>query len=140
VPKSEIETPILSLKNAHTFFESARGCLNVQDGPEFVNGIRAAFMPLHDCISNETGKELQYGDVLREYARLTRNKPEPQLAALVELASGMKQASACGVRFLAAELILAYGLIGINPGGSPMELMRLKEEAIEILEAGSIFG
>jgi len=135
-----METPLLNLNNARKFLAAARDCLNVRDGSEFINGIRAAFLPMRDCISNETGEVLEYGDTLREYARLTRDKPEQKLAGLVELASKMNNAPACGVRFVIAELILAYGSAGVNPGGSPMELMQLAEEALEILEAGSKYG
>jgi hypothetical protein len=138
--ESTIQTPVLSLNNARKFLADARGCLNVRDGCEFVNGIRAAFMPLSDCVSNKTGKVLEYGDTLRAYARLTRDKPEARLAPLVELASKMRYASACGVRFIVAELILAYGFAGVNPGGPLMELTRLANEAVDILEIGSKFG
>lgn len=138
--KSEVELPLLNLNHVRQFLESARGCLNARDGFEFVGGIRAAFYPLQEYVSNETGKILEYGDVLQEFARLTRDRSESKLAALMSLASAMKYAPACGVRFVVAQLILAYGFAGINPGGSMVEFVCLNDEAVEILEAGSKYG
>jgi hypothetical protein len=132
--------PILDLDNANKFLKEARDCLNDTDGPEFVNGMRTAFWPLQECVTNETGKVVEYGDTLQEFARLTRDKPEPRLAALIELASKMKPAPAHGVRFVIAELILAYAFAGINPGGTLFKLMDLKAEALAILEVGAKYG
>lgn len=133
-------SPLLSLGTAENFMKDAGACLNDRDGSEFVNGMRAAFLPLQGRVLNEIGKETEYGDTLQEFAKLTRDNPEPNLEALMLLASRMKHAPACGVRFVIAELILAYGSVGVYPNGSIGELLRLKEESLEILEAGSKYG
>ena len=130
----------MSLSNAERFLKEARSNLNDIDGPEFVNGMRAAFWPLQNAVINEVGKELGYGDTLQEFAKFTRDAPEPRLAALVELASKMKPAPASGVRFVVAQLILAYAFVGINPGGTLLELMQLEAEALAIIEAGAKYG
>jgi hypothetical protein len=134
------KTPVLSLDNADKFLKEAQNCLNDTDGPEFVKGMKAAFFPLQSFVASRIGKTLEYGDTLDQFAKLTRDNCEPRLASLIDLASKMKSAPACGVRFVVAELILAYAFAGINPGGNLLQLVELKAEALAILEAGSKYG
>ena len=131
---------VLRLATAERFLTEARGCLNENTGREFVAGVRAAFMPIADAVARATGKSLSYGDVLQQYARLTRGNAVSVLGCVINLATGLKPAPAAGVRFVAAQLILAYGLRGIALQGALPDLMRLQCEAIEILEAGSKYG
>lgn len=141
VQESELnEPPLLSLLTAAQFLKEAHACLNPKDGPEFIAGIRGGFIPLQQRVMAHLGKETGYGDTLQEFARLTRDDPERYLKTLQTLASQMRHAPACGVRFLIADLILAYARVGAYPHGSIESLLKLQEVSLAILEAGSAYG
>jgi hypothetical protein len=134
------ETPILTLLNATQFLSDAESCLNPKDGPEFVAGMRAAFIPLKQSVFDKLGKETEYGDTLQEYAMMTRDDAESKLKIFQTLASQMKHAPACGVKFVMADLILAYARVGVYPQGSIQSLIKLQEISLAILEEGARYG
>ena len=92
---------------ASSCIDEAATCLNKQDGGEFLQGLIAGHMP----IAQSVGGHLQYFDALVEYAKQTQDDPEGRLTTLIELAEGMNRAPRCGLRFLTAQLILAYGCV-----------------------------
>ncbi len=134
------ESQLVRLDNAAQFLAEARCCLNSADGPEFVSGVRAAFIPLQQFVKIQTGEEAEFGDTLHEFARLTRNNPDGRLSPLLALASKMKRAPASGVRFIVADLILAYARVGVFPQGSPAELVVLQAESLAVLKIASQYG
>jgi len=140
--KCPTESPLhLNYSNVEKFLADARACLNDRDGPEFVAGIRLAFSPISTAVNQNRATVLGYGDTILEYAKVTKDNPEARLEALISLASITKHIPGCGMRFVVAELILAYGSEGKFPKGSfadvMMENVRLTAESLVILEACS---
>jgi hypothetical protein len=128
----------ISIESAAKFIEAASSCLNDKDGPEFVAGIQAAFMPLHSAVMKAAGEDLGYGDVIHKYAILNRNNPKTGIHALLQLADAMYAAPACGVRFVVGHLMLTYmGQGAVRSDRPVVQTMPLvfmhTEKAVEIL-------
>ena len=140
-PKAEAQAgdaKMITIEKATKFMEDAESCLNDKDGPEFVAGIRIAYMPLHDAATKAVQRDLGYGDVLRQYAQMHRSHPEQAIAALLDLASRLKPPPAFGVRFVAGQLMLEYIGQGAVRYQQPMiktmtEQIACSERALRIL-------
>ncbi|GJQ58445.1 MAG: hypothetical protein D8M57_14550 [Candidatus Scalindua sp. AMX11] len=132
-----------NLSVVEEFFSEAKKCLNPKDGPEFVSGTRAAYFPIDTAVAEAVGEHLEYGDTLLKYAELTADNPHKRIKSLLDLASVMKFAPACGFRFLVGQLILQYYSFGALREGklsqfeSSMLQISLNEECLNILESAS---
>jgi hypothetical protein len=126
------------------FFLESKQYLNPKDGPDFVSGIRGAYIPVSTAVARAVGRQLEYGDTLRKYCELTANNPDELIRALMKLSSAMKPAPASGVRFLVGQLILHYYAVGAfkedSLFNSVVKQLTLTEEGIIILKAFSQYG
>lgn len=138
------EYPAYNLNAVEDFFLQSKQYLNPKDGPDFVSGIRGAYIPVSTAVAQAVGRELEYGDTLRKYCEITASNPDERITALMKLSSTMKPAPASGVRFLVGQLILHYYSVGALKGESlfdgVMKQMTLTEEGINILKAFSQYG
>ena len=140
-PKSaESNADLFNYDFVRKSIDDAVTCCNDREGPEFIQGIVCGHMP----IAHAVGGNLPYFDALVEYARLTQDDPESRLRVLNKLVMS-ERATACGLKFLMAQLVLAYGFNNKYPAGESFatNVMRhtgLMEEANALLEAFSKYS
>ncbi len=91
--------------------DEATICCNDREGAEFIQGILIGHTP----ISHAIGGNIQYFDTLVEYAKVTQDDPEFRLQTLNDIAQKLLHAPRCGLKFLMAQLVLAYGCVGKYP-------------------------
>lgn len=110
------------------------------DGPEvrkFLDGARVAFGPIKAFVKAMKGEALGFGDTLSYYAMETRETAEDRLKSFELLASQMEGASAAGVRYIAALLVLDYFPFPDSEMTDIPRYLKLQEESISILEKTS---
>lgn len=138
------EYTVYNLNAVEDFFLHSKKHLNPKDGPDFVSGIRGAYVPISNAVSKAVGRELEYGDTLRKYCEITANNPEERIKILMNFAAAMKPVPASGVRFLVGQLILHYYSLGAlreeAHGESLLKQAALTEDGVSILNAFSKYG